>query len=302
MLTVDRYQTSATEPGAFPTAEWFAALMEGVDGPLGGVLDVGCAEGVMSRLARDAGAWPVVGIDHNAERIAAAGEYDGCEFFVMDTADLSSGTFRTVILSMVAHWLGRDETARLARMAERNVLVVFRYANDHYASSNGTWFPRLDELDAIMAGPRTSERMLMTQDSGKEVWAATYRTDLWIVGDTVHHSNGRSEPLRHGFDLLGDHPFRPTHGRPVIGLSGPNAEAVRTLVRSVAEQSLADGTYPSDFSPRNVIVRGSEAWLIDDEPDERMPGTVVAPEYLPIWQATLSSIGLDFDGDLRSLL
>ena len=47
---------------------------------------------------------------------------------------------------------------------------------------------------------------------------------------------------------------------------------------------------------------GSEAWLIDDEPAERMPGTHVAPEYLLIWQATLSSIGIDFDGDLRSLL
>ena len=301
-MIADRYQTSDTEQGAFPTAEWFAALMEGVDGALGSVLDVGCAEGVMSRLAVDAGAASVNGIDHNADRIAAAEANRYCVFTVMDAENVS-GSWTTVILSMIAHWVGQEETERLAGLADRHVLVVFRLANDHYEPANGSWFPTFEEMDEAMFGVRTSERLLLTQDHGKEIWAATYRTDIFIRGEKVWKGDPpQSSPLRHGFDLFGDQPFRPTHGRPVIALSGPNAEAVRNLARSVAEASLADGTYPSDFSPRNVIVSGSEAWLIDDEPAERVAGTHVAPEYLPIWQATLSSIGLDFDGDLRSLL
>src|SRR6185503_5299421 len=106
-------------------------------------------------------------------------------------------------------------------------------------------------------------------------------------------------PLRQGFDLHGDPPFRPTHDKAPLRLSGPNAAAVRHLARSVASEALQAGTYPSDFSPRNVIVNDGQAWLIDDEPDERRPGTVVAPDFLPIWQATLGTIGLAFDGDLR---
>jgi hypothetical protein len=299
-MTLDRYQTSETEPGAFPTAEWFAALQDGLSGPLGAVLDVGCAEGVMAVLAARAGAVTVLGVDHNADRIAVCPPTPGVTFWEADSSQVV-WRYDTIILSMVAHWVGAAETRRLASLAERNVAVIFRLANDGYAPENGSWFPTFDELDATVGGVRTSERRLLTQDNGKEVWAATYRTDL-AIRDGMVWKGGRATPYRDGFDLHGDRPFRPTHGRPVMMLSGPNADAVRALVRNVAEAALADGTYPSDLSPRNVIVSGDQAWLIDDEPAERMPGTVVAPEYLPIWQATLSSIGLAFDGDLRSLL
>jgi hypothetical protein len=36
--------------------------------------------------------------------------------------------------------------------------------------------------------------------------------------------------------------------------------------------------------------------------DRARTGPLVDPNYLPIWQATLSAIGLDFSGDLRELL
>lgn len=287
-----------------PTGAWFAALLAGIDGPLGDTLDVGCAEGVMCILATEAGADGVLGIGLHDDRMASAldatAPYPTIEIREQ-AASAHDEPHRTVIFSMMAHWLGRDETARFARLATRNFAVIFRTANDHYAPDNGSWFPTLYEMDDTVGGVRTHEELVLTQDHGKEVWAATYRTDL-RVQDGMVAKNGRWVPLRRGVDLHGDPPFRPTHGRPVISLSGSNAVAVRNLVREVAEAALADGTYPSDFSPRNVIVAGNTAWLIDDEDDERVSGTHVAPEYLPIWQATLSSIGLAFDGDLRSLL
>jgi len=72
-VTTDRYQSSATEPGAMPTLDWFAALLAGIHGPLGTVLDVGSAEGVMSMAAADAGADPdplVDAVERHAPRAA----------------------------------------------------------------------------------------------------------------------------------------------------------------------------------------------------------------------------------------
>ncbi len=300
-----RYQSGLGHDGTMDTPQWFAALLRGIDGPLGDVLDVGCAEGVMCILAAEAGADRVLGIGLHDDRMAAA---------LLDTANYPNviireqeartyeGSHRTVVFSMMAHWLGPDETARFARLAQRNFCVIFRAANDHYAPENGTWFPTLVEMDAVVGGVRVHEELLLVQDHGKEVWAVTYRTDMHIEAGWVIHTNGLREPLREGTDLHGDPPFRFTHDRPVVSLEGVKAKAVRKLAATVATEALLDGSYPSDFSPRNVIVNGAEAWLIDDQPSERMPGTHVAPEYLPIWQATLSAIGMDFDGDLRSLL
>lgn len=299
-----RYQSGLGHEGAMETPTWFAALRAGIDGPLGDVLDVGCAEGVMCVLAAEAGADIVLGIGLHDDRMNAALEatVNYPNIIIQEQmASAHDSRHRTVIFSMMAHWLGPNETARFAGLATRNFGVIFRAANDHYAPENGSWFPTLAEMDETVGGVRTSETLLLTQDHGKEVWALTYRTDLQIRDRWVS-KNGRWTPLRFGTDLHGDQPFRPTLDKPVRRLSGPNAEAMRVLVREVAENALADGTYPSDFSPRNVIVHGHQAWLIEDEPDERRPGTVVAPEFLPIWQATLGSIGLAFDGDLRSLL
>jgi hypothetical protein len=303
-VVVDRYQRGLGLPGTMDTEAWFQALLRGIDGPLGDVLDVGCAEGVMCVLAAKAGAAEVTGIGLHDDRMFAAIEA-AKQYPNITIREQAASTHHehhdTVVFSMMAHWLGPDETRRFASLARRNFAVIFRTANEHYAPENGSWFPTLAEMDETLGHPRTSETLLLTQDHGKEVWAATYRTDLRvsegmvIKGDTV-------TPFYNGVDLFGDPPFRPTHGKAVMKLSGPNAEAVRTLARNVAENALMDGTYPSDFSPRNVIVNGTQAHLIDDMPGERMPGTHVAPEYLPIWRSTLSSIGLDFDGDLRSLL
>lgn len=298
-----RYQSGLGHEGTFDTPAWFAALRKGIDGPLGDVVDVGCAEGVMCALALADGAREVRGFDLNPDRIDEARlSVPGAGFASQDVTTIMTGEWTTVIMSQIIHWLGEDDARRWFRASTRNLAIVFRLANDHYlVPEHGTWFPTFAELDAAVGGPRTSETLLLTQDNGKEIWAATYRTDIRVAEGMVH-KNGRTVPLYAGVDLHGDAPFRPTQSRPVVALSGPNATAVRDLARQVAQEALADGTYPSDFSPRNVIVDGAIAHLIDDEPDERAPGTVVAPEFLSIWQATLSSIGLAFDGDLRSLL
>lgn len=303
----DRYQAFGELPGAFPTEEWWNALRRGIDGPLGSVLDVGCAEGVMSVLALDAGAEYVCGLDINSERIAlatAAAAGRNADFWVQRSDRLEHGDFRTVILSMIAHWIGKEETARLAKLAERNVAVIFRETNEHYAiPENGTWFPTLEELDATIGGIRTHEEHLMTQDNGKRIVAATYRTDMEIVGGMVYRAGRVPIPLRTGVDLHGDLPFRPVNGKPVLRLSGPNADAVRELARRIAQQALEDGMYPSDFSPRNVIVGDRGAYLVDRDPAEELPHEGrVHPEFLSIWQATLSSIGITFSGDFRELL
>jgi hypothetical protein len=215
----DRYQTTpGTGDGTMDTAAWFAALRAGIDGPLGTVLDVGCAEGVMCVLAAQDGADAVLGIGLHPDSLAAARAATapyGPSRYVSSRPSCTQGSHRTVIFSMMAHWLGEKETARFARLATRNFAVIFRTANDHYADSNGTWFPTLEEMDETVGGVRTSETLLLTQDNGKEVWAATYRTDLRVEGDTVI-KNGLRSPLRYGHDLHGDEPFRPRHGKPVV--------------------------------------------------------------------------------------
>lgn len=321
----DRYQSGYGLPGTMPTEAWFAALMRGVDGQLGSVLDVGCAEGVMSLLALDHGAESVLGIGLHDDRLAAAKELtQGAKALTIREMAASEieDSFDTVIYSMMAHWLGRKETARIASLARRWFLVVFRIANDHYAiPANGHWFPSIEELDETVGGIRTHEELLLTQDNGKEVWAATYRRDmvLWegwvykhealsegaqaliVAGAPVHAQitnipeiGAHAVRFIDGLDLHGDPPFRPQHpGKPVI--CNP---AVAELARGIAKAALTCGWYPTDFSPRNIIVNDEGAHLVDLGEIERTDGTVPEP-YRTIWE---TSLGRPFSGRLADLL
>src|SRR3990167_9538170 len=67
-----RYQAGFGQPGVMDSEAWFAALLRGIDGELGDVLDVGCAEGVMCLSAVNAGASAVLGIGLHDDRMAAA--------------------------------------------------------------------------------------------------------------------------------------------------------------------------------------------------------------------------------------
>src|SRR6476646_7464261 len=138
-------------PGVMDSEEWFRATLAGVDGELGDVLDVGCAEGIMCALADQAGAKSVLGIGLHDDRMEAARVMtDGLPNVTIREQEAATFNERadTVIFSMMAHWLGANETARFASLARDWFLVVFRLANDHYAiPENGTWFPTLAEMD-----------------------------------------------------------------------------------------------------------------------------------------------------------
>ena len=314
----DRYQSAPGLPGTFDTPRWFRALRDGIDGPLGSVLDVGCAEGVMCALALDDGATAVQGIDHNAERIAIArAQVPGASFLDMNAADILTPRFRTVILSQIIHWLGADLSRRYFGAAERNLAIVFRPANDHYAiPENGTWFPTFEELDAAVGGVRTSEMLLETQDRGKTIWAATYRTDLQVRDGWVRKTGvglrGLAAlvaagaplevefdlgavwmPLYSGLDLHGDRPFRPRPDRPVL-----HHPSVNALASGIARAAIASGFVPLDFSPRNVIITDDGARLVDLGEIERHDGTI-PEEYRVVWERTL---GRPFSGRLADLV
>ena len=141
-------------------------------------------------LALASGATDVLGIGlHDDRMVAARNLADRLGGLVaireMRAADLDERA-DTIIYSMMAHWLGRAETLRIAALANRWFLVVFRLANENYARpQNGTWFPTLEEFDGVVRGIRTHEELLLTQDNDKQVWAATYRTDMWRHGDWI---------------------------------------------------------------------------------------------------------------------
>jgi hypothetical protein len=223
---------------------------------------------------------------------------------------------RTVIMSQIIHWLGRRATRSGSSWPRRATSrSSSELANDHYAiPENGTWFPTLTELDAMVGGVRTSETHLMTQDNGKEIWAATYRTDLRprSEGEMVVKNGRIASRSTTASTSTATSPSAPPRISRSLRLSGPNATAVRDLARKVAEGALADGTYPSDFSPRNVIVddRRRRAGRPSEADRRRARGATApgdgrgarVPADLAVHPAAYSSIGLDFTGDLRSLL
>jgi len=303
-----------------PTEAWFASLMRGSDGRLGSVVDIGCAEGEMCALAVKAGAGPVVGIGLHDDRMRASRALAaavGFEVREQAAADFSE-PFDTVIYSMMAHWLGRDETARISRLARKWFLAVFRDPNPGYQMpANGTWFPTLDEWDETIRGVRTHDEVVLEQDHGKTIRAATYRTDLYIRDGWVHHPTdvdldplgrllaagapidarilpgGYAVRLVAGRDLHGDAPFRPSH-RPDLF----HDSAVDDLAAGIASAALACGWYPPDFSPRNILIRGTRAHLVDLGEILPTDGTVPEP-YRAIWEL---SLGRPFSGRLADLI
>lgn len=309
----DRYQSSpGTSDGTFDTQAWFDELLKGVSGPLGSVLDVGAAEGVMCLLAAQHGATRVTGFGLHDDRMAEARRLNHPNILIRECEARDwTEPADTIIYSMMAHWLGKSETARFARLADRWFLVIYRPPNEHYQQPiNGTWFPTLAELDEVVGGIRTHDAVLVRQDRGKTIHAVTYRVGwqhkpfpvseglraLTDAGAPLHWreaEGGYEVKIAQGFDLHGDLPYKPADGKPVLLQGHP---AVRKLAHEIAVAALKCGWYPTDFSPRNIVVHGDTAKLIDLEEIEATTGRVGDP-YLPIWQATLG----DFSGDLGDL-
>lgn len=161
----------------FPTVEWFNEF--GVDWNQKRVVDYGCAEGVMSHLAKEAGASRVLGIDKDIKRILQARhDYPGIQFV---NTHIEPGDRHDIgIFSMIIHWLdGQEQFRYLLKQLTETAIIVYRKQNDGYRiPENGNWFPTSEELDFFLSSccyDLVKHKLLMTQDNGKEIELRVYR-------------------------------------------------------------------------------------------------------------------------------
>lgn len=151
-----------------PTNEWFEKIAKHVDFKGKSVIDYGCAEGIMCKHAKQAGATYVLGIDNQQhfqphEGVVFANE----EIGVKQAADIK-------MFSMIIHWIGKDEFIKHADSSE--VVVIFREPNPGYQIPiNGKWFPTLQELSVALNGySLIHNELLLEQDNNKRVTLAIY--------------------------------------------------------------------------------------------------------------------------------
>ncbi len=172
------YQTTDHEQGVFPTLEWFEKIKAHVDFKDRSVADFGCAQGMMSILAKRNGAAKVVGVDNQGENInfarILAKDLD-IDFIYGNIEDNRSDHYDIKILSMIIHWIGFMETLRQSRYTNK-LIIIFREANEAYDHpDNGKWFPTLEQLDDTFRGfSRKHSEVLMEQDNHKKIVLAIY--------------------------------------------------------------------------------------------------------------------------------
>src|SRR3990167_4201984 len=130
--------------GVMPTNEWFEKIKAHVDFKDKSVVDYGCAEGIMSILAKDSGSFKVIGIDNKTYPY-----YEGVDFRQEVIGKQYKADIK--IFSMIIHWIGKEETQKQAD--SKTVIYIFREANSGYNyPTNGCWFPIREELDKFMKG------------------------------------------------------------------------------------------------------------------------------------------------------
>lgn len=169
--------------GAMPTLEWFDKIKQYVDFKDKTVLDLGCAEGMFSVLARQEGAKMATGIDSDKNRIKVAQDlsaewgYDN-KFHTATIQDFEyPHGYDIVIASLILHWLPNihNELDRIETITGQNFITINRTPNPHYKiPENGMWFPTNEELDATLGFKSKHRERLLVQDNGKEVWLNIY--------------------------------------------------------------------------------------------------------------------------------
>lgn len=158
--------------GVMPTNKWFEKIKAHVDFKEKKVIDIGCAEGIMSKLAKEAGASNVEAIDIKEEHFQPSGEVHFIHGKIEDNLWLSGDV---AILSMIIHWIGKEETLRQIQYQD-TVVIIFREPNEGYqVPQNGVWFPTLKELSKTFKGFKLKHtEKLMEQDNGKTIRLAIY--------------------------------------------------------------------------------------------------------------------------------
>lgn len=184
-----QYQTlllpdDIVKPGAFNTLEWFSHITKKVDFKDKDVVDYGCAEGVMSLLAKKSGARKVTGIDKDAERIQQAVDLaikHKLDFSFYNQSLCEQKIHADIgIFSLIIHWLDdpQKDLRGLLRRIDETAVILFREKNSGYQKQNGNWFPTLEELDTYMKSCSFTcsyTKLLQTQDNGKNIYLKVFK-------------------------------------------------------------------------------------------------------------------------------
>ena len=334
------YPDGQAKAGVFPTLEWFDYINEVVPFVGNSVLDVGCAEGMMSLLAARAGARFVTGIDRSEEKTDSARQLQNAWHFsnvrfIHCNADeflCNDDNFDIVIASMILHWLDGYSGAlrKLADRANKYLVVIFRERNSHYLSEHGRWFPSLTEVsDALGDCALIRSEHIATQDHGKRILLAIYRTDVSIESDgkivrkRVHVSENWARSINDllrtgapmeaflgptpfgyrarfidGVDLWGHKVFQPRQAVEPLIPSPVLRMRLLELLRDLLTAALQSRSCFSDLTFRNIVVKDGIPFLIDfDDIIELTQDDCFderCGEIARLWQVFLSYVGVDY--------
>ena len=159
------------QDGVMPTTEWFEKIKAYVIFKYKTVVDFGCAEGIMCKLAKEAGAYNVIGVDEQEHFIPS----EGVQFMHKKITEVEFRNYGIGIFSMIIHWIGKEEFIKHANNG-KHIIVIFREKNDGYQiPTNGVWFPTQEELDKnLPLFNKVHDDCIFEQDSGKKIRLAIY--------------------------------------------------------------------------------------------------------------------------------
>jgi len=178
-----RYPDGTVEIGEYPTLEWFEKMKEHIDFEKAVVLDLGCNDGMMSILAREAGAVICTGVDKDGERISTAKELSTQygymnEFFWKKIEEFKfPKRYHVTIASMVLHELEYPvpQLDRIRPITSHYFVVIYRKASRSYDKTDGSWFPTEDQMDYVMSGfDRIHSEVLLTEDEDRDIVLGIY--------------------------------------------------------------------------------------------------------------------------------
>lgn len=145
------------QPGHVDTQKEFSDLTAGIDLQNRFVLDVGCNLGEMCRLAKDAGAAYVCGIDKNSEFIWEARKLNPDVEFKVSFARRATGNYDVAIAAAVFHYVTDQDTffnqiARCAKILTMSVWIVPGSGAIMVRSDRGLWVPTREGFEAVACG------------------------------------------------------------------------------------------------------------------------------------------------------
>ena len=127
-----RYETRFLRSYAWSklaTDPLYAAVADRLRGASGTIADVGCGIGLMAAYLRAEGfAQPIIGVDHDASKIAQARRAVPSAAFVVGDARDAIPNVSSVLLLDVLHYFDDDEQSRILGNAARADVVIIRDA------------------------------------------------------------------------------------------------------------------------------------------------------------------------------